>query len=346
MCFLVGENREGHDTIEELTYRRALREALDILQQAMPSKERNSSKTTRSRTATWEETKERVAGCWLRSCPNDMLKREGETGKVSAAIKGVGTQNKRGHCSRGKTKGSSSAKSPRSTSRVLLRNKELKDQPQHASKAKMPLTPKKDVTLKSLSRPGVGRRSPHFSKGSERHHQDETGRDRSSPSSPSECFSRTSTPANLSHNCAKSTPGKKPGGQLGLRRNLLGSPVKCPSAEAKNDPSEKEEFPPRKYSKDLDGGRHPQDMKETGQKQIPLCWESCHKGSAGNPDPVGPILDGIRGESLYPCVDEAKNSQLGDLEGNGKPLSVLIWRTGILLFAGQHVLKEASKNHL
>lgn len=326
VCFLAGQRGKGHDEVEEITYRRALREALDILHQAMPSKG-SPSKDTRSKAATWKETGECAAGHWLPSPKSDVQKREGKTGEASAAPQVVGTQNKRSRCSRGKVKGSSSAKSPGSKSRVLLRNGELRGQPQCASKAKTPVTPKKEITRTSLPRPGAIRRSPRFSKG-----QDEASRERSSLSSP-KCLAGTSTPAGSSYNCAKSTPAKKPRGKPGLRRNLLGSPVRCPSAEAEEGLCAKEEFPPRKYSKDLDGERHPQDSKGTAQKQIPatasLCQErqcaSRHKGSAGSPDPVGPVLDGIQEKNPNLHADEAKNFQLCDLGAKGKPLPCFLF---------------------
>ncbi|XP_077187536.1 PWWP domain-containing DNA repair factor 3A isoform X3 [Paroedura picta] len=311
---LVGQHGKGHDNVEEITYRRALREALNILQQAMPSKERSPSKTTRCKAATWKETKECAPGHWLPSSQNDTQEREVETGEAPTALQIMGTQNKHSRHSGGKAKGSSSAKSPRSRSRVLCRNGELKSLPQHASKAKMPVMPKEDAMLQLLSRAGARRRSPRSSKGYERHCQDEDA--------PSRCFARSSTPAPSSHKCAKSTPGKKLGGKLGLRRNLLGSPVQRPSAAAEKDLSEKEVFPPSKYSKDLDGERHPQAWKGTGQKQDPgvpsVCQERrCLKGSASRHDPAAPFLDNIQEESLCPCANEAKNLQPCDLEGKG-----------------------------
>ncbi|KAL8177804.1 UNVERIFIED_CONTAM: hypothetical protein K2H54_020004 [Gekko kuhli] len=319
----LGQSTKGHDNVEEIIYRRALREALDVLREAVPTKERSPSKATRSKASTWKETKEPVAGRWPPSSRNDMRQREGKTGAASTAPPSVGTRNKRSRHSRGKAKGPSSAKPPWSKSRVLLRNGELKGWPQHASKAETPETPKKDATPKPSPRPSPSRRSPRFSNGCERHRPDEAGRERRSPSSPSKCFSRTSTPARSSHNCAKSTPGRKPGGKRGLRRSQLGSPVKWPSAEAEMGLFEKEELPPRKYSKDVDGERHPQDSRGAGQKQIPVVSSlsrerrcaSRHEGSPSSPDRAGPILDGE--ESLHLWVDEAKNFQLFDLEGKG-----------------------------
>ncbi|XP_015277184.1 PREDICTED: PWWP domain-containing protein MUM1, partial [Gekko japonicus] len=321
----LGQSTKGHDNVEEIIYRRALREALDVLREATPSKEGSPSKATRSKASTWKETKERADGRWPPSSRNDTPKREGETGEASAAPSSVGTRNKCSRHSRGEAKGPSGAKSHGSKSRVLLRNGELNGRPQRASKAKSPETPEKDATLKPPPSPSPSRRSPRFSSGRERRPPDGAGRERRSPSSPSKCFARTSTPARSSHNCAKSTPGRKPGGKRGLRGIRLGSPVKCPSAEAEKGLSEKEEFPPRKYSKDLAGERHPHDSRGTGQTQIPAVSSlsrerrraSRHEGSSGSPDPVGPVLDGIREESLHPWTDEAKNFQLCDLEGKG-----------------------------
>ncbi|XP_060089430.1 PWWP domain-containing DNA repair factor 3A [Heteronotia binoei] len=346
----LGQSRKDHDKMEEITYRRALREALDILQQTAQSKERSPSKATKSKAATRKETEGHVAGHWPRSSQNDMQKRERE---AAAALQIMGAPNKCCNRSRGKPKESPSAKLPGSKSRVLLRNGELKGQPRRAAKAKTPVTPKKEVTLKPLSGPVASRRSPRFSKVGERHPQEEAGRERSSSPPPSKCFARTSTPTRSSPNFAKLTPGRKLGGELGLRRSLLGSPIKCPSAEAEKGPAEEEELPPRKYSKDRDGERHPQDLK--GQKQTPavssLCQErrgaSLHEGSAGSPDPVGAVLDGIRKENLYPWAEEAKNFQLCDWEGKAgfeSPLEAArrLSPTGELCLSSAFVDEEAA----
>ncbi|XP_054837069.1 PWWP domain-containing DNA repair factor 3A isoform X3 [Eublepharis macularius] len=168
----------------------------------------------------------------------------------------------------------------------------------------------------------ANRRSPCLSKGDERHYQDKSRSERSSPSTTSPCLVRTSPPAHSFHNWAKSTPDKKLGGKLGVSGELLGSLVNCPSAEVIEDPSEKEEFPPRKYSKDMSGQKRPQDSEGTCQKPTPvvasLGWErrcaSLHESSAYSPDPVGPNLDRIQEENPCPCGDEAKNSLFCYLE--------------------------------
>nr|XP_056723623.1 PWWP domain-containing DNA repair factor 3A [Euleptes europaea] len=322
----LGPSEECRDKVEELTHRRVLREALDYLRQATPCEERSPSKMGRSKSATRKEAKEqslspRVAGRRQPPSQNDIMQRRGKTREALAAPHIVGPQHKPSRLSREKAEGSSSAKSPVSTSRAPLGNRELEGRSLRESKTETPSRLKKDVSLKSLSGPTAIRRSPRLSKGDERRRQCKPGPERSSPLSPSKCFARISTPARPSHGCTTLTPGKKRSGKPGLRRNLLGSPVGGPPTEAVKELSEEEEFPPRKYSKDLGGQRRqPQESKGTCQGQTPmatsLTWERrCRReGSPGIPDPAGPILDDTQEEGPCPCTE---NVPLCDLEGNG-----------------------------
>uniref|UniRef100_A0ACB8F1Z3 Uncharacterized protein n=1 Tax=Sphaerodactylus townsendi TaxID=933632 RepID=A0ACB8F1Z3_9SAUR len=327
---LEGRSGKCRDVVDELIYRRVLREALDYLRQAAPGKEISPSKMGRSKTVAQKETKERssvtrVASRRPPSSQKDMRRRRGKTCEALAVPDVMGTQNKPGRRSRQTTEGSSSAKSPTSKSRVLLGNGELEGRPHRAPKTKTAAVPKKVAMLKSSSRPPASRRSPRFSKADERYRECKSSWERSSPSCTSKCFARTSTPARASRSGAKLTPGNKCSDKAGLRRNLLGSPVKCPSAEEVKDLSEKEAFPPRKYSKDLGGQRHPRESEGTPQEQTlmatSLCWEgkcaSHHKDPPSSPSPVGPVLDGTQEEGPCLCADRPENSQCCDLEGKG-----------------------------
>ncbi|XP_066492438.1 PWWP domain-containing DNA repair factor 3A isoform X2 [Tiliqua scincoides] len=324
------ELKRNHKPVEELTYRRALLTALNILNCGSPAEEDSPSKGRRAKLATCKDTEEGQLTTLMASheqlSTSENAQKRKRREKTSNAPQAALLTNKCNVSSRQNTEEASTCKPFGCNLRPHQSNGELDSQCPHSiSKTKIQRTPPKDVQHKPLPKSSVGKKSPRSLKKNVRHQKrDESGGECRSPSPASLHLRRTSTPA--SHNCRprltqrskKSTP--KPG----LRRVLVISPVKHASTNLADYSLGQEETPPKKYSKASDGSRclgdsertcrrqHRASLSASQERQCRCCPKALN---------CGPSLDGLvlehKEKENQSSDNTFQNFQLQDLEDEG-----------------------------
>ncbi|KAJ6655195.1 hypothetical protein lerEdw1_005673 [Lerista edwardsae] len=333
MSFLTDQSKGSHNLVEELTYRRALRMALDILNCCAPTEEDSSSKGRRAKPATHKETAEEYSATLmashhqLSSAENGQKRKRRD--KTSNAPQTALIKNKCNVSSRENAAEASSCKSFACRLRPRQSNKELDSQCcPSISKTKIPGTPPKDVQRKPFPKCSGVRKSPRFLKKDLGHLQgrDKSGMECHSPSPVSLSIQRESIPNSTPNSCPRLTQrGKKSTAIPGLRRALVVSPVKHASTNLADHSLEQEEAPPKKCSKASDGSRCLEDAEGIFRQQqhaaLSVSQErqcrSCPKILNCGLTPDGLVLEHKEENHQSSNVNTARNFQFQDLEDEG-----------------------------
>lgn len=329
MSFFTDQSQRSHNLVEELTYRRALRIALDILK----TEEDNSSKGRRAKPAACKETAEEYSTTLMASqqqlSSSEKGQRRKRRDKTSNAPQAALIKTKRNVSSREKAEEASACKPFACSLRSHRRNGQLDDQCRHSiSKTKIPGTPPKDIQRKPSPTCHVVRKSPRFLKEDLGHLQerDKSGMECCSLSPVSLRVQRESTPISTPNSCPRLTRrGKKSTATPGLRRVLVVSPVKHASTNLADHSLEQEEAPQKKRSKASDGSRclensegifrqqHHASLPVSQERQCGFCPKILNCGLISD----GLVLEHKEENHQSSNVNAAQNFQLQYLENEG-----------------------------
>ncbi|KAH0625794.1 hypothetical protein JD844_034042 [Phrynosoma platyrhinos] len=215
----LGQNKRNCKSTEEVIYRRALREALDLLDPVAPSRDAAPLKW-RQKLPTQKDTLEEASLSlrttqWLspHKDPPERAK-EQKIGDAPISSEVTAIEDKRVLCSMGSPNFKPALSGPSG-------DEEFAGQTRFVSKAKRAGTCLKE--LQSSPRTCMERKSPHSSKGAMKRHQVA-----GSPSFlPLEHLASASTPAvsTSSKHCSRSTVSKQAGRKPGPRKSLSASPT-------------------------------------------------------------------------------------------------------------------------
>ncbi|XP_061457257.1 PWWP domain-containing DNA repair factor 3A [Rhineura floridana] len=330
------QRRKSRNAVEELIYRRALREALNILRRGVPRKGGSPSKGRKGKTSAQNDPQvgdlPSFTASWQRPLSQKGLQEVEsgeETSESNPLVQVAVTEGEHLLSSKG------SPSSKRSSSK-LPHLSGTREAAGAFSEVEMPVTPPEEQKL--LSQPGADAKSLCSLKEAEgRHHQvrGKSGRESSFP-----LPARASTPAPASRkSCPRLTPpGRRLGMKPTLRRSLLGCPVECISTKLARGLSEEGGTPPRKYIKASNGSRYSEGLEGTRQKRT--CAASClsqerqgrtrREDSKSGPSPDGFVLEGQEEEnqSTRVNVNQFQLQDSEDEEGLEPPSSVQLSPVG------------------
>ncbi|KAF7237094.1 PWWP domain-containing DNA repair factor 3A [Varanus komodoensis] len=234
-------SRNCPDPVQEITYRRALREALNILNYGEPCRNEVPLEPR-----TWKPSAQEEAQA-------DPRARESQASAGGALTSPPARQGEGKHC-RSCTRAPHEHEPSTSRQQGRCNSEGPAGQHRNLSKAKAPDTPEREH--QPLPSPGAGRKSlprskeariPHRIKGKP------AGESRS-PSPASKHLARTSTPDRNPHRrrTQGALEGQTPAALSQWQQNLPGGPAECPS-EPGTELQEEGESPPRKRSRVCDG---------------------------------------------------------------------------------------------
>lgn len=329
MSLLIGQNNISHKPEDELIYRRALRIALNILDDGASAKDDSPSKGRRVKLATCENAKEgHLTSRQQHSASGSSQKRKRKD-KTSNEPHAALIKNKRTLSSRTKAEETSACKPFERNLRPCQSNGELDSQyPLSISKTKTERTPPKDVQRKPLPKSTASKKSSYSLKKNVGHHQktEASGGECHSPSSVASLhLRRTSTPTSPK-SCPRLTwRGKKSTAKHTLKRALVVSPNQPASTNLADHSLEQEETPPNKYSKASDGSRCLKDLEETLRRESHVALSASRerqcvcspKALNCGPSPDGLVLEHEEEKNQISDGNTTQNFQFQDLEDEG-----------------------------
>lgn len=243
MYLLTDECKRHYNAVKELSYRHALRAALDILNQESSFREGSPCKEGDVKMTIPRKAKDKAMASLLTS----------ETGSPTKKRKGEAC-NRLTKCpnapveAKSKERGHECSSEKRSTSRNRLSNGRQQGQHLCISQAQMSVTHSEDDQLKWLPDSVADWETLHSPKdaGSRRQGNEESGRESASPLPAFSRLVRTSTPTQ--HGTGRQTPQE--GAKPAPRRKLLSPRVKCKiSNRAASSVSARGETPPKEMIK-------------------------------------------------------------------------------------------------